>query len=131
MKSRICKNDNCNAEYMPTGRNQRFCSVCSKLNEKQYNKNYDKRAYAKFGKSKKCSKYQITEEQFNKMFEEQEGCCAICRKHQTQFDRSLAIDHCHQTTTVRGLLCTKCNLMLGYAEDNIGILAAAIKYLTK
>jgi hypothetical protein len=41
------------------------------------------------------------------------------------------VDHCHTSGKTRGILCGKCNLMLGKAEDNIGYLKSAIKYLEK
>jgi hypothetical protein len=41
----------------------------------------------------------------------------------------LAVDHCHTTGKIRGLLCSKCNPALGAFNDNIEILNSAIKYL--
>lgn len=41
------------------------------------------------------------------------------------------VDHDHVTGTIRGLLCSKCNTLLGMAKDNIAILENAIKYLKK
>lgn len=73
--------------------------------------------------------YNITENDYNKMFVEQNGCCAICNMHQSEFKRVLAIDHCHNTGKVRGLLCIKCNMCLGGVNDNIEILQKMIKYL--
>jgi len=65
------------------------------------------------------------------MFNEQKGCCAICSKHQTTLKRSLAVDHCHATGKVRGLLCQKCNSLIGYGEDNVEILTSSIRNLDK
>lgn len=72
-------------------------------------------------------KYGLTAEQFQALYEQQQGLCAICR--QPPGARELAIDHCHDTGVVRGLLCTRCNLMIGYAKDRIETLRAAIHYL--
>jgi hypothetical protein len=55
--------------------------------------------------------------------------CAICQRHQSEFKISLAVDHCHETGTVRGLLCYPCNTLLGYAKDSTKILSSAINYL--
>lgn len=60
--------------------------------------------------------YGIDLTEYNRMFEQQGGCCAICNKHQTQFKRRLAVDHNHTTGKVRALLCHICNRALGYYE---------------
>ena len=38
---------------------------------------------------------------------------------------------CHTTDEIRGLLCNKCNLMIGHARDSVDILLAAIEYLQR
>ena len=55
----------------------------------------------------------------------QNNKCAIC---DNTFE-ILAVDHCHTTNKVRGLLCTNCNNGLGRFKDNIQFLKNAIKYL--
>ena len=74
-------------------------------------------------------KYGITREQYEDMYEQQEGCCAICSQHESTFTRALAVDHCHQTGKVRGLLCVNCNVGLGNFKDSEEFLTAAIAYL--
>lgn len=74
------------------------------------------------------SRYGITLDDYSRMFDEQHGLCAICQKQST--DR-LHVDHCHSTGRVRGLLCFKCNSMIGKANDNLDILRSAIAYLIK
>lgn len=61
----------------------------------------------------------------------QDGCCAICGQSEKDLKKQLCIDHCHITGKIRGLLCNRCNWLLGHAKDNMYILQAAIKYLTK
>ena len=75
--------------------------------------------------------YGISIEGYNRMFSDQQGCCAICKKHQSEFKKALAVDHCHETGQIRGLLCGGCNLAIGNAEDSIEILSAAIQYLSQ
>jgi hypothetical protein len=72
--------------------------------------------------------YGITVEQYDEMLATQSGVCAICAKT-CATGRALAVDHCHETGKVRGLLCARCNPMLGFANDNIDVLKAAIAYL--
>ena len=50
--------------------------------------------------------------------------CAIC-KEQTD----LAVDHCHNSMKIRGLLCNNCNNGLGRFKDSTELLENAIKYL--
>jgi hypothetical protein len=73
-------------------------------------------------------RYGITEEDYNLMLENQNNCCAICKK---ESDIKLSVDHCHQSGAVRGLLCKKCNLGLGYFKDDTTTIKEAIKYLNK
>jgi len=74
-------------------------------------------------------KYGITEEDYDKMYNEQKGSCRICGVHSSHLTERLSVDHCHTTKKVRGLLCRHCNLMLGNASDRIEILENGIKYL--
>jgi hypothetical protein len=67
------------------------------------------------------------------LFEKQNGTCAICDIPLALFPHehfpSACVDHDHSTGKIRGLLCYSCNLVLGYARDNIAILDSAKKYL--
>lgn len=63
------------------------------------------------------------------LFIKQDGRCAICDRPETEFRSKLCLDHCHKTGHIRGLLCNKCNWMLGLAEDNLLNLQAAMQYL--
>lgn len=65
------------------------------------------------------------------MFLEQQGKCGICNKHQSELDRTLAVDHCHNTGRIRGLLCSNCNLGLGHFKDVIENIESAIRYLNE
>jgi hypothetical protein len=64
------------------------------------------------------------------MFLEQEGCCMICKIHQSQCKQNLHVDHDHETGQVRGLLCQKCNHALGLFKDNPQIIQAALEYVS-
>jgi len=75
--------------------------------------------------------YGITLEDYNEMFSEQSGCCAICNTHQSEFKKSLCVDHCHTTGKVRGLLCQFCNTALGMMKDNPELLIKGAEYVNK
>lgn len=73
----------------------------------------------------------ITLEEYNEMLESQNGLCAICQRHHTEFKRNLAVDHDHHTGKIRGLLCGSCNSGLGKLQDDMDVLECAIVYLEK
>ncbi len=70
----------------------------------------------------------ITPEDYDRMFEDQRGVCAICSRESPD-GRRLHIDHCHASGRVRGLLCHDCNRGLGMFKDSQERLAAAVRYL--
>ena len=65
------------------------------------------------------------------MLEEQNHCCDICKRPASEFPKRLAVDHCHSTGKVRGLLCMFCNTALGKFNDDIDLLRSAITYMEK
>lgn len=65
-----------------------------------------------------------------RLFEEQGGLCAICKAPEA-LDRTLSLDHCHETGEIRGLLCNACNVGLGCFRDSPDKLIAASEYLTR
>lgn len=81
-------------------------------------------------------KFGLSWSEYCKLLAKQKGGCAICkskipgsRKGKT-FKR-FVVDHDHQTGTVRGLLCSKCNTSIGMLNDDINLLQAACRYLKK
>lgn len=81
-----------------------------------------------------CSKRGITKSEWLRLFEQQGQRCAICKLHASEVKssrkwRTLYLDHDHATDKPRGLICPKCNGMLGFADDSVERLAAGIEYL--
>jgi len=74
--------------------------------------------------------YGMTLEQYTAQVLKQKGVCAICGRV-NRAGRRLVVDHDHETGKVRELLCDPCNLVLGYMEDNVARLQAAISYVHK
>lgn len=77
--------------------------------------------------------YGISINDYEMLFDKQNGRCAICNEIETSLSngqiRALAVDHDHITGQVRGLLCDRCNRGIGYLRDDPDILRAAIYYL--
>ena len=120
------------------------CSYC--LVEKCASEFYTKRDYGKVylntTKCKKCQKedvryrtFGITELEYDFLLQLQDYCCAICTIHLESYKKqgyrnNFAVDHCHKTGKIRGLLCDGCNRGLGLFKENTVSLSKAIKYLS-
>ena len=87
--------------------------------KKYYNENRDKIRNTELKR-----KYNISLEEYNIILKNQNGCCAICN-----MNKSLVVDHNHNTGKFRGLLCNNCITALGLLFDNIDYLKSSIKYL--
>lgn len=79
------------------------------------------------------TQFGITVEKYNEMFKLQNGVCAICKQPETVKSskgrlKQLAVDHCHDTIKVRGLLCYTCNVGIGFLKHNPNILRIAALY---
>lgn len=79
--------------------------------------------------------YGLSPEDYQKMLVEQDNRCAVCGKAETQTFRGrlrkLSVDYDHITRSVRGLLCSACNWMLGKSGDDPTTLEAGAAYLRR
>lgn len=115
------------------------CSACYSRQANSGRRLYS-RAYAKAYRQKHPTynkqvhlrrEYGLTLEDYTSLLQKQQGLCAIClqpdpaRKGSTYF----AVDHCHKTGIIRGLLCSRCNRALGFFKDDPDIMARAITYI--
>jgi len=115
----IC--DTCTTPFLRTHYSSKYCSkpcyhksVYAKTRKVQLSKGYTlQKAYG------------ITLEDYENMKHKQDHKCLICFTE----PKILYVDHCHTNKHVRGLLCPKCNLLLGHAKDSVDILQQAINYL--
>lgn len=116
---------------------------------KEYARNYEqinqevRRAYRKsytaanFDKNKAAAllvKYNITRDEFDEMLLKQDYKCALCSKEFGDgfaIDNELAVDHCHKTKIIRGLIHQSCNKLIGHAFDDAGLLLLAADYLER
>lgn len=109
-----CEQNRAERFFTPRGR---VCSTCRKRTRSASARNA--RLQATYG---------ITSEEYAALFKAQEGRCAICRETRT---KNLAVDHCHKTGAIRGLLCQRCNghLLARGARDRPEVLRRAADYL--
>lgn len=96
---------------------------------KEYMKHYSANNNDRIRNASYKSKFGMTLDDYNVMLIEQDYSCLICNIHESQLDRKLAVDHCHDTGNIRGLLCNNCNTGLGRFRDDINLLTKAIEYL--
>lgn len=122
-----------NHEFEATGKtlrrkNKRTCPKCETLGRARWEaRNPEKNKQQKRIKDLKRL-FNLTPEQYDAILSEQGGVCSICKTPPK--GKHLAVDHCHTTGEIRGLLCNDCNIGLGYFQDNPDYLLAAITYLT-
>ncbi len=114
---------------------------CKEDNAKWYLKNTDKHKQKRdvYWASKKDrmkdwrlqKTYKINISEYDALLNKQNMCCAICERHQTEFQRRLAVDHDHETGEIRGLLCHSCNTGIGSLKDDYRMLDKASQYLKR
>lgn len=97
-----------------------WCKSCSKIVGKD-----------KSWKSRIKHHYGLTPVEYYKILADQNGLCAICKTPANEDNKRLAVDHCHTTGKVRGLLCFHCNTLLGHCFEKLEILLNAADYIRK
>jgi hypothetical protein len=114
-KPRKCKT--CLNVFTPRNPCNLYCSLDCKGKNAYYRRNYG-----------------IDDAVLRKMKEEQDNKCAICSSEgfligKNNHSEKLAVDHCHKTGRVRGLLCHNCNRALGLFKDDREVMKKAVTYL--
>jgi protein-arginine kinase activator protein McsA len=102
-----------------------YCKDCMSAHKKQ-TYNYNNAFNRRLRKS-----YNLTLDELKSMHHSQNKKCKICGDVYEDVSKhgGLYIDHCHSSGKVRGLLCAKCNQLLGACRDDVAILQSAIDYL--
>ena len=124
-----CKKEKPVSEFYRSNVNyyQKECKVCNK--ERKYRWHQTELGKLSSANTKLKRRFGITLDEFNEMYKNQSGKCLICDATESMLGHRLAVDHCHITGKIRGLLCKSCNVALGGFKDNIESLKKAIKYL--
>lgn len=80
--------------------------------------------------------YGLTRDEFDLLFEQQEGLCAVCStlmcRCKTKCSKKAVVDHDHTKAgreSVRGLVCDACNVGMGRFRDEPRLLRNAATYL--
>lgn len=116
----------------------KYCKVCrttihrnaySNLEMTNRTKEWKSRNKTRVRSNRLRYEYGIDLAKYKSMLEKQEGKCAGCLRHQSEFKIALAVDHCHRTGKVRGLLCSACNKGIGLLKDDPKLLLRLAEYL--
>lgn len=107
------------------------CKECANNNAKTYySLNFDKKR-----EDQLIKRYGIDSIEYNRLLNEQNGLCKICNKPEASLEvrtgkvRLLSVDHCHDTSLIRGLLCMKCNQGIGSLKNSPELCIKAAEYL--
>lgn len=120
--------------FNKAGRKNSLRSNCKECDAKQYQKwksqNREKYLRSTANSSLKI-KYNIELSEYEKLLEIQNGCCKICKtkKPGRRDVKRFAVDHCHKTNKIRGLLCMACNTAIGLLNEDPKRFDAAKQYL--
>jgi hypothetical protein len=92
------------------------CKTCMNNLGRDYYSNNSEQIKRKNKISKLKSRHGLSEIEYNLILEAQNGLCALCKNPPTE--TSLCVDHEHGKGRIRGLLCSACNIRLGWLENN-------------
>lgn len=132
----MCKKVKCLDEFytrkptkMCKSTHRTWCKQC----DGEVNSGYRKTNPSYFKNWKLKKNFGITLAEYEAMCEQQHNQCAICGREprETTMKYGLAVDHCHETGVVRGLLCNDCNIGLGKLGDNVHGVQRALDYLLR
>ena len=94
---------------------------------------YRKQNRAKHYRQEVMRKYGVDEGWFDEQLKKQGGMCECCNRKFAWGDKQTTphVDHCHQSGEVRGILCNRCNSVLGLSKDDPNLLSTLAEYLRK
>lgn len=119
-----------------------ICMACATVQKSKYNKENATQHKARNQKWVKNNperykelqlkrKFGLSLEAYKAMLWKQYHSCAICQVQVLDLKKQLAVDHCHKTGKIRGLLCDRCNRGIGFLGENPEVLKRAATYLEK
>jgi hypothetical protein len=123
------KNKNDNKSYR--------CKPCDDDARKKWKKNNPEKAHLSQRERNLKHRFGVDLDWYQTQLKKQNYCCAICKVKENNVikgnraDISFAVDHCHKTGKIRGLLCNQCNRALGLFKDSSELITKAIEYLKR
>lgn len=106
---------------------ERYHNLSDNIKIERRTKNRETLGKDYFKRHRLNKQYNLTLEEFDFMYESQNGKCYICEKKIS--GREVKVDHNHLTGKVRKLLCHNCNTSLGLLNEDVKIFEKCIEYL--
>jgi hypothetical protein len=106
----------------------------NKERKKEQTKQWRRNNQDKVKDSRLKKRYNISLEDYNQRWENQNNRCAVCGGGLSKKAKGMMkadTDHCHEYNIVRGIIHSRCNLLVGAIENNPNIVKSAQKYITK
>lgn len=112
----------------------KHCKECDRARQRKFRKEQPNKAKNNELRNRYGKEFGLQE--YNDLLVKQDNKCAICkRKESKKYKKKraymLAVDHCHKTGKIRGLLCSACNTAIGKFGDNIQRIKETISYLRR
>lgn len=95
---RVCKH--CNESFSIMNNAQVYCKRCCPTRPSY----------------QRLQHYGLSQPEFDSLLQMQNGLCKICNCSLTENPRKLDVDHNHKTGKIRGLLCHRCNMIVGFLD---------------
>lgn len=108
---------------------QPYCKSCRSAYNKQYTKTHYSQEKRRANNLRE--QYNMTIAEYEALLLKNNGCCWICNVPEHELRRRLAVDHCHKTGQIRGLLCDRCNKGLGLLGDSLQSIEYVLQYLKR
>ena len=119
-KKRKCRCDVCKAANLEWGRkNYHKDPDRHRANLKRSRLSNPARTLRHYRKAALKHRYGLEVGEWEEMLCVQDGRCALCGQPFQADKKEPAVDHCHTTGRIRGLLCHACNRALGYYEKRL------------
>jgi len=115
----------------------RTCTRCGESDQTKFYKNIHSWCAACHREAVRNGRYKklgVSRAEYLAVLHGQLGACDICGKQETPVQngtRGLHLDHDHKTGKRRGILCSRCNQVLGRVQEDVSILQTMIAYINK
>ncbi len=119
------------------GYKKNYCKKCAnKMRDNKRKSDSKEKKWLKDKVNKLRRNFKLEYKEYLEMIVIQDNKCKICGNEETikthsmdSIPKHLAVDHCHNTGKIRGLLCMRCNTILGKVNEDEDLLKKMIHYL--